>query len=372
MGLASPAMAQTQMQAPPPAGTLYLSDFFEQPNPEVLSHGETVARSAAQWGHQGAVVRQEVRENPLTKKAHRFGVYLDQRQFSPEEMKQLLADYTTQCQVGQMQTATADLKAWLDQGAHHSAINLSRGCGQAQVAEAIYQHVSPAFGFDPVAQIKSRQKLAKMAPALGTSLEELVSPDRQVAREARLKFQQNLVDLIDQTSRQSELLAQTQAEYDAVVESLAEQKVSVVVAAANSGKVLDEMARDADGQRVQVSPNFWNNRLASPKTVAVGGTSGARVADYTNYDSGIDFYADGDARVNPDHPDQLVNYGTSFATPRVASLLAGVHKKNPDWSNAQAQAFVRQNLSNQSLDWAGRTPAPNLSKEVAQEYLLSK
>ena len=41
-------------------------------------------------------------------------------------------------------------------------------------------------------------------------------------------------------------------------------------------------------------------------------------------------------------------------------------------SIAQAQDFVRQKLSNQSLDWAGRTPAPNLSKEVAQEYLLSK
>lgn len=365
-------MAQVQIQTPPQPGSLYLSDFFEQPNPDVLSHGETVARSAAQWGHQGAVVRQEVRENPLTRKAHRFDVYLDQRQFTPEEMKQFLADYTTQCQVGQMQTAISDLKMWLDQGVHHSAINLSRGCGQAQVAEAVYQRVSPAFGFDPVAQVKARQRLSKMAPALGTSLEEMISPDRQVAQRARLTFQQNLVDLIDQTSRQSDLLAQTQAEYDGVVERLAEQKVSVVVAAANSGKVLEDMARDADNQKVQVAPNFWNNRLASEKTVAVGATSGSRVADYTNYDTGIDFYADGDARVLPEHPDQLVNYGTSFATPRVASLLAAVHKKNPDWSNAQAENFLRQKLSNQSLDWAGHTPAPNLSKDVAQEYLLSR
>lgn len=364
-------MAQVQTQAPQ-AGTLYLSDFFEQPNPDVISHGETVARSAAQWRQQGAVVRHEVVENPLTKKAHRFDVYLDQRQFSPEEMKQFLADYTDQCQVGQMQTATADLKMWLDQGVHHSAINLSRGCGQAQVAEAVYQRVSPAFGFDPVAQVKARQRLAKMAPALGTSLEQLLSQDRQVAQKARLQFQQNLVDLIDQTSRGSQLLAQAQAEYDSLVDRLAEQKVSVIVAAANSGKVLEDMALDAGGQRIQVSPNFWNNRLASPKTVAVGATSGSRVADYTNYDSAIDFYADGDARVDPAHPDQLVNYGTSFATPRVATVLAGVHQKNPDWSNAQVEAFLRQKLSNQNLDWAGHSPAPNLSKEATQGYLLNQ
>lgn len=373
-GLSTVAQAQVQVQAPQP-GSLYLSDFFETHSEDFIPHGETVARSAQQLGFRGAVVRHEVPENQDTHLAHKFDVYLDQRQFTPDEMKDLLRNYTSQCQVGQMQSATQDLKMWLDQGVHHSAVNLSRGCGQAQVVDAIYHKVSPAFSAtDPVGQIKARQRLAKMAPGLGLNPADLTSSDPAVSRPARLQFQQRLVDLVDEASRQSPKLAQAQADYDATVARLAEQKVSVVVAAANSGQILAEMAADVDGQSVRVSDNFWNNRMASAGVVTVGGTSqgvgGLSVADYTNRDGGIDFYADGDARVDPKNPERLVNYGTSFATPRIGAVLAELHRQHPDWSNGQTEQYLKDRLSTMQVEWKGRVAAPTLDSRLAHDFLI--
>lgn len=370
--LIAPAQAQVQIQAPQP-GTLYLSDFFEANEPGQLSHGEIVYRSARQLGFEGEVVRTEVPKNPLSHKAHRFDSYLDQRQFTPQEMRQFLSDYSMQCVAGQTQTATQDLKMFLDQGAHHSAINLSRGCSQAQVAEAIYARVRGAFSAgDPVSAGLAGRRLAKIAPGLDSKVEELLSSDPAVRGPARLHFQQQLVNLIDETVRTHPAVAQAQQDYDAVVAQLAERKVSVVVAAANSGEVLDEFKHDAEAS-VQVSPEFWRNRLATDAVASVGATrirdGRQQVTEYTNYDSGIDFYADGDAYVDTASPDKLVNYGTSFAAPRIGSVLAHTHRQQPEWSNAQVEAFVRDQLAAQQLDLKGHSPASALDSARAAQYL---
>jgi hypothetical protein len=370
--LTAPAQAQVQIQQPQP-GTLYLSDFFENNGPDQLSHGEIVYRSARQLGFEGEMVRSQVPENPLTRKAHKIDAYLDQRQFSPEEMRQFLSDYSMQCVAGQTQSATQDLRKFLDEGAHHSAINLSRGCSQAQAAEAIYSRVSAAFNAgDPVAGGLAARRLAKIAPGLDSKVEELTSSDPAVRGPARLHFQQQLVDLVNQAVLTHPNVKEAQQDYEAVVAQLAERKVSVVVAAANSGEVLDHFAADA-GARVQVPADFWRNRLATDSVVTVGATrmrDGQRqVTEYTNYDSGIDFYADGDAYVDPQHPDKLVNYGTSFAAPRLGAVLAHTHQQQPEWSNAQVEAFVSDQLAAKQLDLKGHSPASALDSARAGQYL---
>jgi hypothetical protein len=150
---------------------------------------------------------------------------------------------------------------------------------------------------------------------------------------------------------------------------LADAKVSVVVAAANSGNIVKDMARDAHGLDLKLPENFWNNRLANAQTVTVGATGQGetRVAAYTNADQGIDFYADGDARVDTSHPDRLVNYGTSFATPRIGAVLAELHKLHPDWSTEQVQQEARrltQNLSN----YEGYVAAPVVLNQSARQF----
>ncbi|MFN8611776.1 MAG: S8 family serine peptidase [Vulcanimicrobiota bacterium] len=358
--------AQAQVKVQPQPGTLYLSDFFKSNQPDQMSHGEIVERSALSSGFSGPIVRHEVPDNPLTEKAHRLGSYLDQRQFTPEEMRTYLGSYAEQCQVGQMQSATADLRMWLEQGAHHSSINLSRGCGQAQVVEAIYHQVNDAWGFEGASQVASLRRLNKVAAGLEVDVPSLLSRDPQVAGPARQEFQQKLVDLVARASQHSPLLAQAQSEYDEVVNQLAQSKVSITVAAANSGTLLDEMAREAYGLRLHTPANFWNNRLANAQVVTVGGTSQGRVAPYTNPDPGIDFWADGDARVDPKDPSKLVNYGTSFAAPRLGVLLSRAHQLHPDWSNQQAEQFLREHLT-APLD--NQTPA--IDPAAAHDYLIA-
>lgn len=370
--LTAPAQAQVKIQASQP-GMLYLSDFFESNGPDQMPHGEIVYRSARQLGFEGEVVRSEVPKNSLSHKAKRFDSYLDQRQFTPEEMRQFLSDYSMQCMAGQTQSATQDLRKFLDEGAHHSAVNLSRGCSPAQVAEAIYERARGAFSAgDPVATGLAAKRLAKMAPGLDSKVEELTSRDPAVRGAARLRFQQNLVNLVDHTVRTNPTVQQAQQEYEAVVAQLAERKVSVVVAAANSGEVLDHFAEDAEA-RVQVPADFWRNRLASDGVVTVGATrlrdGVQQVTEYTNYDSGIDFYADGDAYVDTQHPDKLVNYGTSFAAPRLGSVLAQTHRQQPEWSNAQVEAFVADQLAARQLDLKGHSPASALDSARAGQYL---
>lgn len=372
LALTTPAQAQVKIQEPQP-GTLYLSDFFEAKEPGQMSHGEIVYRSARQLGFEGEVVRSEVPKNPLSHKAHRIDSYLDQRQFTPEEMRQFLSDYSMQCVAGQTQTATQDLKMFLDQGAHHSAVNLSRGCSQAQVVEAVYARVSGAFSAgDPVSAGLAGRRLAKIAPGLDSKVEDLLHRDPGVRGPARLHFQQQLVDLVDETLRTHPTVQQAQQDYESVVAQLAERKVSVVVAAANSGEVLDHFEADAEA-RVRVPVDFWRNRLGIDTVATVGGTrvreGRQQVTEYTNYDAGIDFYADGDAYVDPHNPDKLVNYGTSFAAPRIGSVLAHTHQQRPEWSNAQVEMFVRDALAAKELDLKGHSPASALDSARAGQYL---
>lgn len=316
LGAAVPATAQVKVQDTPRAGSLVLSDFFERD-----THGETVARSAEQLGFTGQIVRREAPTNPLIQWNKKLDAYLDQKQFTPEQMRDFLTRYTLSCQVGTLQSATEDLRAVLEQGMHHSAFNLSRGCGPAQVADALYARVRPALhGGTDAEAVKAAQRFKKIASAF---------PQSDLAT-----FQQNLLNLTQQSSPE---LEKNQQAYDAAVAALEAKHVSVLVAAANSGEVLAKMQADNGGVPLQVGPTFWNNRLANAQVTTVGGSEGA----YTNPDPGIDLFADGNAYESGN----LVNYGTSFATPRVGAVMAHLHQQNPDWSSAEVEGYIQQNLS---------------------------
>lgn len=349
-----PTVAQAQSRLQP--GTLVLTDYFESRLPDTPAHGQQVEDSARKQGFQGPLVRREAPENAEILKSRRITTYLDQRQYSPAEMRQLIADYTVQSQVGPLKSAAQELDAVREAGLRNGVVNLSRGSGEAQVVEALYGKLQDAWGATASAgQVSAMRRLAKVAPAFGLDAAQIVASPGE-----RAKLQQALVDAVDRASAESPELAAAQADYDLAVRELEAHRNSVVVAAANSGEILEHMAQDAEGVKPRISEDFWRNRLASDDTTMVGGTSGERIGAYTNPDPGIDLYAEG----NVFQGDHLVNWGTSFATPRVSAAMAELHRRHPEMSSAEVEALLAKGLSPVARE--GYATAPRLP----QEFLL--
>lgn len=349
-----PAVAQSQGQLAP--GTLVLTDYFESKMPDNPPHGQQVEESARKQGFQGPIVRREAPENAEILKSRRLTTYLDQRQYEPAEMRQLVRDYAVQSQVGPLKSATQELDAIRQGGLRNGAVNLSRGSGEAQVVEALYGRLqeawSPTASFD---QTKAIRRLDKVAPAYGLDAAQVRTNPAE-----RAKLQQALIDEVDAASAESPELKAAQADYERAVRELEANHNSVVVAAANSGELLEHMAQDAGGVTPHVSGDFWRNRLASDATTMVGGMSGERIGAYTNPDPGMDLYADGDVKQG----DRLVNWGTSFATPRVSATMAEIHRRNPGMTSAEVEALLTRDLPTAARE--GYAPAPRL----AEGYLL--
>lgn len=345
-------------------GSLVLSDYFGGDMP----HGEIVARSARQVGFRGDIVHRQVAENSDVRWNNRIDSYLDQRQFTPDEMRAFLDRYATTCVTGGFDTARADLEAVIAQGMHHSAFNLSRGCGVSQIVDSLYQRVQPALNGNPgdAAAVRSVRSLRKIAPALDSDADAVLSNQPG----ARLHFQNALIARVDGALKSSPAVAQAEQSYTAAVRQLESRHVSVVVAAANSGEILTHMASDNGGTLPTISEGFWHNRLGIPEATVVG--AAARSGDgtlqptrYSNPDPLVRIFADGDAFVDPDRPDVIVSYGTSFSTPRVGGVMAETHRRHPDWSSDQVEQFLAGQLS-ETLSGSGR---PVLDSARANSYM---
>lgn len=347
----SPTMSSAYAQRP----RLIVSDFFDErggPN-----HGDVVVEAARDLHYQGQI---ETRQAPRTREmrlADRFFSRLDQRSFPPDEMRQFLYDYALNRQVGELKSATQELED-LSQS-QHSVLNLSRGWGQAQVVEAVYTRLRLAWDVTahPHARVVAQRRLAKIGPALGLNVELILDGSRA----ERGRLQQTLIDLVATTAGDSALL-ESQQSYDRAVTAFESRGNSVVVAAANSGTVLQVMAQDADPPRVP--QEFFRNRLVNSETTAVGATrergGSESVAEYTNPDPNIDLYADGDVGQA---------WGTSFATPRIAALMADLHARHPQAGSVEVEFLVGESFSVQLEDYDGYPEAPALVEERAREWL---
>ena len=228
--------------------------------------------------------------------------------------------------------------------------------------ESIYERTQMAWDTagHPQSQLVGARRLRKLAPGLGLDAQQILDD----APGARGEYQKRLLALIDEASS-DERLDVAQANYDQSVKDFEANKNSVVVAAANSGEILELMERDAPTPTL--AADFWKNRLANDDVTAVGATrvlGGEEfVASYTNYDPGIDIYADG--QLNDDA-------GTSFATPRIGSVMAELHQRNPQASSSEVEAMMKNQFGQKLENYRGWPEAPALNEALAKQWLQGK
>lgn len=356
----SPAEIDLAQQQEVQPGTLIVSDFFDDRSG--ASHGEVVEKSSRELGFQNSIVKRQAKENASTRIAERYYSRLDGRQFSPEEMKEFTYDYMLHRQVGSLDSVSDEIDSLNEVGTRNSVLNLSRGWGKAQIMESIYDRTRIAW--DQTAHPQSRtvgeRRLNKLAPAFGLKAQDII----ENVGETRAKFQQGLLSLLDEAG-QDERLAVAQKRYDEAVSRFESNNNSVVVAAANSGRVLSTMALDAPTP--ELAPDFFRNRLANDEVTTVGATremgGKEQVADYTNQDPGIDFYADG----------QIDGaWGTSFATPRTGAVMAQLHKENPEATSAEVEAMLNRDFSHELSDYGSWVKAPALKEVEAGQWLKAR
>ena len=350
-------LAQQQQIQP---GTLIVNDFFD--NRTGTSHGEIVEKSSRELGFQNSIVKRQAQQNASTRIAERYYSRLDARQFSPEEMKEFTYDYMLHRQVGSLDSVSDELDALNKVGTKNSVLNLSRGWGKAQIMESIYDRTRIAWdqSAHPQSRTVGERRLNKLAPAFGLKAQEIIDN----VGESRAKFQQGLLSLLDEAG-QDERLAVAQKRYDEAVSRFESNHNSVVVAAANSGRVLSTMALDAPTP--ELAPDFFRNQLANDEVTTVGATRASggteQVADYTNQDPGIDFYADG----------QIDGaWGTSFATPRTGAVMAQLHKENPEATSAEVEAMLSRDFSHELTDYGPWVKAPVLKEAEAGAWLHAR
>lgn len=249
----SPGELEVAQQQQVQPGTLIVNDFFD--NRSGTSHGEVVEKSSRELGFQNSIVKKQARENASTRIAERYYSRLDGRQFSAEEMKEFTYDYMLHRQLGSLDSVSDELDALNEVGTRNSVLNLSRGWGKAQIMESLYDRTRIAW--DQTAHPQSRtvgeRRLNKLAPAFGLKAQDIINN----VGDSRAKFQQSLLSLLDEAG-QDERLAAAQKRYDEAVSRFESNHNSVVVAAANSGRVLSTMALDAPTP--EVASDFFRNR----------------------------------------------------------------------------------------------------------------
>lgn len=337
-------------------GTLILSDFFDERTGP--SHGAIVENSSRDIGFPNKMQLNEAPTNKANEATSRYFSRLDNKQFTPQELREFTRDYVVNRQSGNLQSATEELNGLTEAGVKGTALNLSRGSGKAQIMDDLYERLR--LGWDSTAHPQSTQvgerRVRKLAPALGVDAEAVLADKG----DARAQLQKGLLGLIDEGTADQKV-GQARQSYDKAVGDFEANGNSVVVAAANSGKVLRTMERDAKG--VEVAPDFFKNVLANDQVTTVGATrnlgGSASIADYTNADPGIDIYANGSYGDSE---------GTSFATPRVASVMAELHRQHPNATSAEVETMMKEKLTGTLGDYGHWTKAPVLDETASRKF----
>lgn len=283
-----------------------------------VTHGEVVSACCLDLGFTGALVccpdspalPEEVQK--LSVSAARLRA---QRQVTPEDVLAMLGDqaeYDTLAVIYSAATPLRHLARWRLRGV---VVNLSKGVSQARHVRAFY----PLLADNP-------RLLAGAARAWKLDLAALLSLDESASMPQRALLQQQLVDLVEARLSQSARLKAALEDYRRAVVTFEEGGNSVVVSAGNDGYSLQHMARLAGGKEPRVPADWMTNLLLLPETTNVG----AADAEYSSPSPLLDVVAPGRAA-------NCFSLGTSFAAPRVAAVLAELHRRNPQLTSQEVE-----------------------------------
>jgi len=364
-------------------GSLVVVDQFFSPMPMMgiggpvgpveAAHGHVVSETAKGDGYSGNLVPSEL-ENKFPGAAFQIGQALNQEGVPAEEFIKRL-DMSINLQSVSLLESMADrLEGLKEAGLHHSAVNLSYGAGQANTLKSLYGEVRMAWsGWGPVQDFK-KPLVENYARAFDLDSTKLLDSDPKISGPERVKLQQALADRIATTSENSDAIKESRQHYSQAVRELEGEHNSVVVSASNYGEIEKQLSQDAGGSTaaLKLSPKFYDNALATPETTVVGATVGSgpeeKVAGYSSDFAGVSIYANGVAPM-PMMPGEDNAQGTSFASPRVAGVMAQLHELYPEKSSAEIESMLKEEMSHQLLSYDGHVERPVLNDHASMGML---
>lgn len=328
----------------PPAGSLVLVDTFEDTF-QGAAHGNTAAFAARQQGFRGPIYAESIGPDGVRGPTQSVNArsFLAMGPQDPAVTRQAVMDISRLTHRELLEDVTGDLNKIAKTGLHDSAVNVSYGTSPQRVAEDIYRQVRQPFGGHFTQNIFQ---------AYGIDAEKFNSHDPKVSGPERARLQQALLQAAE-AGVESADVKMAEVGYDQAVRGLKSRHNSVVVSAGNQQQVLDHLAADANGQRIQPgSPNSNHNILANSSVTTVGATrwfqnGKERLANYSNRDPEVDIYASGSVGSGAD-VNKMNSSGTSYSSPRVATALATLHLTHPGRSSSQMENLMRNRLTHQT------------------------
>lgn len=329
-------------------GNLWVVDHFQMPPsmgiPGALSVVEHQCLKDCHGTQVASIARQTVSHLPVVcvkgerewwAEKHNFAWVQNWNQDrTPEALLQALKQRILTHRKSALESRTEVLRKMAEASVCQSVVNLSSGCGLAGTIAAFLGRTS----YDPEDPEERKSALRErtlLGLALGLDVERLCCENPNVSRPEKARMFQKLVDLSVEGDSNPELI-QAKRAYDQACAGLVANHNSIVVAAGNE-QDLPAILSDYTGAELRLPPDFLLNDLTNSHTVAVGATQdsapGSPMAEYSCRYPGVRFFASGQGP----HGE-----GTSLAAPRIAAVLANIHRDHPDWDSSQCQDYLRQ------------------------------
>lgn len=350
----------TQGNLPNQAGTLYVNDTFTPWGAEV-PHGTYVVGAARQQGFRGHIVgtnRSASGPGPVDRQAMAHETDL---QTPGRSTRQTIADLRAWAGTNAaslLEQESNHLDRLTRSGAHNSAVNMSQGQSKASNVEQLYLKLMPALRLnrnenDP-RFAGANAMLENIASAAGLDMQKLRSSDEKVRNAERGRMTQFLINQVSAGMDSNPTLAASRQRWNTSVRNFEARHNSVVISAGNEGRSLSDLMEAHGGYRLSAPSDFSRNVLQNNAVTSVGSTrqgsttGNVNRAEYTSNSNGIDVYANGGTGYYQGNGQEVD--GTSFAAPRVAAMMAELHRRNPNMSSAQVENLVQQQLSRNTTD----------------------
>lgn len=299
------------------------------------THGKLVNQAARETGFQGNIVGIcNDGDRDAAELKERFG-YLRHWASSndPEVLSEALDQRLLALRAGTLIDTSGDLMSLYQAGVEKSVVNMSRSSSQVKSVDMLIDMMLPQDPDKPEDVQHARQERNKVALALGIPREKVESDNPQVRSEVREEILKRLVDRVATVDHHPEYLKAKET-YDTVIELFVSRQNSVVVAAGNQQEVPDLLQNLSDHKTpLKFSDSFFVSDLSNARTLVVGAMDKDEIAAYSCRYPSVQIFANG--AVGEEQ-------GTSFATPRVAGMLAMLRQADLQARPGQLHARLKQ------------------------------
>lgn len=353
-----------------PTGGQAIPGLFAAPE-WMASHGGHVLDTARQEGFKGQSLPLEL-NRPLSDEQlqAKYGKMTElwKNGKTPEDLRTSLYERAVVNRTRLLDNATQSLDDLSEAGAHNSVVNISASGSQAATTNNLLRMMIPKDPNDPDSVASARAERAKFAQAFGVNDADLSSDNQEIQGAARQKLFQGVVDLVGSTQKDPRFI-HSKSEYESAVQHFEAGYNSVVVASGNDGPVEQFWEKATYGRKLQVPSEFTVNDLGVDAATVVGATRDWEgkpyPAEYNNVYNGLDMYANGYAGNGKPGGEE----GSSFAAPKVAVALAGLHAKFPSLSSSQVENLMRNRLTGSLPDYYGAKELPSLDDSRTSAFL---